>query len=128
MDSVKFRCIVSNGYGSVTSRDAMLTVNEAPIINNQTGDTTLCSEASISFGVIATGTEPLSYQWQFESIDNGQLTMEKRSDSGVYSGANTDVLNISDVMGLDGNDYICIISNACGNVTSRDIILKLITL
>ncbi|WOD42566.1 gliding motility-associated C-terminal domain-containing protein [Hwangdonia lutea] len=52
----------------------------------------------------------LVYQWQ----ENGS----NLSDTGVYSGTNTNVLNISDVTGLDGNVYNVIISqpnNVCVN-------------
>ena len=109
MDSVQFRCIVSNGYGSVTSRDAMLTVNEAPIINNQTGDTTLCSGASTSFSVMATGTEPLSYVW----LKNGNVLME----DGMYSDS-MNILILNSISVNDSGVYRCIVSNLCGSVTS----------
>ncbi|WP_047545022.1 T9SS C-terminal target domain-containing protein [Psychroserpens sp. Hel_I_66] len=53
----------------------------------------------------------IGYQWQENGID---LT-----DSGVYSGSNTNTLTISNVTGLDGNVYNLIIThlnNACANI------------
>jgi hypothetical protein len=72
-----------------------------------------CAGSSLTFSVTATGAG-ITYQWQeddgsgFSDITNG----------GVYSGANNMDLVISDVTGLDGNDYRCVVSGTCNSITS----------
>ena len=65
--------------------------------------------------VTATGTAPLSYQWQV----NGTNLV----DGGNISGSITDVLTISDVQITNSGDYMVIITNIAGSVTSSNAIL-----
>ncbi|MCB4808642.1 Ig-like domain-containing protein, partial [Tamlana sp. 62-3] len=56
-------------------------------------------------------TSALIYQWQEDGID--------LSNTGVYSGVNTDELTISDVTGLDGKVYNLVVThpdNVCINI------------
>jgi hypothetical protein len=63
-----FRVIVSNGVNPpATSNAATLTVNAAllaPSITSQPVGTTVTAGQTATFSVTATGTAPLSYQWQ----------------------------------------------------------------
>jgi len=61
-----FRVIVSNGVNPpATSNSATLTVNGvAPSITTQPADQTVNAGQTATFTVVATGTAPLSYQWQ----------------------------------------------------------------
>lgn len=66
-----------------------------------------CSSATVS----VTGTEavaggaPLTYQWYYSAPGDTGWTMV--SNGGVYSGATSDTLNISDITSLDGYQYYC---------------------
>src|SRR5439155_4374866 len=54
----------SNGSGSATSSNAVLTVsNSAPIILTQPQSQTVNAPATATFSVSAIGNKPLSYQW-----------------------------------------------------------------
>jgi DNA-binding beta-propeller fold protein YncE len=60
-----FGVVVTNAGGSVTSSAATLTVNAiAPVIVTQPQSQTAFAGSTASFSVVATGTAPLSYQWQ----------------------------------------------------------------
>ncbi len=63
-----FRVIVSNGIApDATSAAATLTVTAAPVapsITTQPQNTTVTAGQTATFTVVATGTAPLSYQWQ----------------------------------------------------------------
>ena len=60
-----FGVIIANDAGYVTSRGARLTVSgTAPKITTQPADQTVAAGKTATFTVIATGTAPLTYQWQ----------------------------------------------------------------
>jgi len=66
---------------------------------------------SAVFTVEATGTTPLSYQWQKNQVNLG--------DGGHYSGTNTNTLTITDADANDAADYRCLVTNTHGNATSN---------
>src|SRR5439155_3959658 len=62
-----YRVVVNNTKGSVTSSAAALTVSAttvAPTITTQPANRTVTAGQTASFTVTASGTAPLSYQWQ----------------------------------------------------------------
>jgi len=66
-NGLSFRVVVSNPAGSITSNSATLTVNAAPVapsITTQPVNQTVTAGQMATFTVVATGTAPLSYQWQ----------------------------------------------------------------
>ena len=69
----------------------------------------------MSFSVTATGTEPLSYQWQKDGVD---LT-----DGSSITGATTATLTIADVMESDEGGYMCVVTNTAGMDTSNTALL-----
>lgn len=67
-----FRAVATNGAGSATSATATLTVKPAPAgpaITTQPADQAVIGGQPVSFTATATGTPPLSYQWQKNGID-----------------------------------------------------------
>src|SRR6202040_1170751 len=66
-NGAQFTVVVSNTAGSVSSNAATLTVNPgavAPTITTQPTSQTVTAGQTATFTVVATGTSPLSYQWQ----------------------------------------------------------------
>ncbi len=66
-NGAQFTVVVSNAAGNVTSNAATLTVNPdpvAPSITAQPASQTITAGQTATFSVTATGTAPLSYQWQ----------------------------------------------------------------
>src|SRR5436190_603827 len=59
-----FRVVVSDAAGSGTSTAATLTVKSPPTITTQLARQTVTAGQPATFSVSATGTAPLSYQWQ----------------------------------------------------------------
>ena len=75
----------------------------------------------VTFSIEATGTEPLSYQWQYEAGSEGlQLYDVEKSP-----GANSSTLTIPRVKKLNEGSYYCIVSNCAGSETSRCATLSL---
>src|SRR2546428_11070783 len=62
-----FRVVVTNMAGTATSKAATLTANPAPVapaITTQPANQTVTAGQTATFTGVATGTAPLSYQWQ----------------------------------------------------------------
>ena len=68
-DAGRYRVIVSNAVGSVTSAPGVLTVISAPKITTQPKDLTVDVGETATFTAAAIGGEPLFYQWQFNGVD-----------------------------------------------------------
>ncbi|MEJ1221481.1 gliding motility-associated C-terminal domain-containing protein [Sediminicola sp. 1XM1-17] len=80
--------------------------NTAPTITSQPKDLEICPENNATFSVTAIRTD--HYQWQ---LFNG-TTWVDLSDAGIYSGTNTDTLQITNATILDnGNQYRVMVSN-----------------
>jgi hypothetical protein len=105
-----YTVVVTNVAGSVTSAVATLTVLVPPTIGQQPQDVWVLAGSNASFGVAASGTAPLSYQWQ---KDGANL-----SDGGTISGAALPTLTISNVQGSDVGQYAVVITNLAGSATS----------
>src|SRR4029077_9586998 len=67
-----FQVVVSNTAGTVTSAAGTPTVNPAPVaptITTQPVSQTVTAGQTATFTVVATGTAPLSYQWQKNGVN-----------------------------------------------------------
>ncbi len=102
-----YRVQVSNTAGSVMSAAATLAVNPAvaaPSIATQPASQTVTAGANVSFSVVATGTAPLSYQWQ--------------KDGANLTGATASRLALSSVTSANAGSYRVQVSNTAGSVMS----------
>jgi hypothetical protein len=117
-DSGTYRVIVSNPLGSVTSNGALLTVTKKPpIIQKPTVTSSPASKTAIvgdtvTFAVIASGTAPLSYQWQKNGAD--------------ITGAQSAGLTLAAVKPGDSGIYRVIVSNRAGEDTSDNAFLRVL--
>ena len=87
----------------------------APQITTQPVDLTVTAPNGAGFTVTALSETTLSYQWQ--NSTNG-TTWTSLTDTGVYTGSNTQALAISNSTGLNNNEYRCIVTNASGSTTT----------
>ncbi|WP_460474350.1 ELWxxDGT repeat protein, partial [Emticicia fontis] len=85
-----------------------------PLVTDQPDNLTICSTGSASFTIAADNAT--TYQWQ---VKIGIAAFTDLSESGVYSGVNTATLNISNVSGLNGYQYRCVVSNGFININSN---------
>lgn len=88
----------------------------APIITVQPVARYIPSGTGTAFAVTATSETDISYQWQ-KSTDSG-ATWGNQANTGVYTGATTATLTISDVASLGGNEYRCVVTNSSGSTNS----------
>src|SRR5271163_1064721 len=107
-NSTKFDVVVSNSAGSATSNNATLTVNAAPVapsITTQPANQTVNAGQTASFSVVASGTAPLTYQWQKGGANIGGAT------SASYTTPATTLADSS-------TKFDVVVSNAAGSATS----------
>ena len=111
-DAGQYRAVVSNSAGNATSNAATLTVNvagQAPTITQQPSNVTANVGQSAQFSVTATGSAPLSYQWQ-RLVDTTWTNI---------SGATSATFTISSVATADAGQYRVIVTNSVGSATSN---------
>ena len=107
-DAGSYYVIVSNNIGSATSSVATLTVNapaSAPVIVTQPVSQTVDVGQNVRFSVVATGTEPMNYQW----LKNGVSIPGATSASYTISSAKME----------DTGNYMVIVSNSVGMAVSN---------
>jgi hypothetical protein len=96
--------VVSNTYGAVTSRVAVLTVNAPATITVQPQSRTNVLGTAASFSVTAAGTAPLSYQWRFNNVN--------------ITGATNATLTLTSVQTNQAGNYSVVVANSFGSAAS----------
>ncbi len=105
-DAGTYDVMVSNSLGVVQSSGAVLTVFSPPVITQPPAGRTVVAGTNITLWATATGTQPMSYQWQF--------------NASPISGATTTSLSLSNVQSSDDGDYSLLVSNVYGVTASTN--------
>jgi len=87
----------------------------APNIVTEPASQTVWLASTATFSVVAGGSG-LHYQWQAGAVGSGVYT--NISNGGQFSGANTNILTITNVAVANALDYVVVITNMGGSVTS----------
>lgn len=110
-NGAKYRCIIANGCGSVTSNEATLTIAcTGAAVSIHPASTTVTIPSAATFSVTATGSYTLAYQWQKNSVNIGGATASSYTTPATSTADN-------------GNKYRCVITNSCGTATSNEAVL-----
>ena len=112
-DAGSYSVAVANSAGTVTSSAATLSVITPPSIAMQPVNQTISAGQAVSFSVVAVGTGPLAYQWYRGSV--------------AISGATRDTFAIAKAKAPDAGNYMVVVSNTAGEVTSSPATLFVIT-
>lgn len=107
-----FTCAACGGGGGDPSPPPVVVVPPAiaPSIGAQPQNTSVIDGAKASFSVTASGTAPLSYQWQLDG---------KNIDGATQASYSTAALRLTD----SGGQYRVVVSNVGGSVTSSAAVL-----
>ena len=103
-------------YGTPVGKSGTVqygTITVAPSITTQPTSVTVTAGASASFTVAASGTAPLTYQWQ--------------KGGNAISGATTTTYTIAATQSSDAGTYTCVVSNSAGSATSNNATLTVNT-
>ncbi len=107
-DAGGYSVVVTNSYGSATSAVAQLTINlpVAPSIITQPQDqANILPGATATFSVQASGTDPLNYQWYYNT-------------NTLLTNATASILTINNVQPANAGSYSVVINNPGGSITS----------
>jgi len=105
-DDGEYRVIVSNQYGTATSRVARLVVDPGvPVLVTQPQGQTKRVGTEAAFTVEAAGALPLTYQWH--------------KDGQTITGAIEPTYHIAAVSAADAGAYTVVVRNVSGSVTSE---------
>jgi len=116
-DAGGYSVMVTNAYGSVTSAVAQLTVSlpVAPSIITQPQDqANILPGAAATFSVQASGSDPLSYQWYYNT-------------NTVLTNATDSILTITNVQLVNAGSYSVVVNNSAGSTNSANAFLTINT-
>lgn len=109
----KFRVVVNHNGSTVTSREALLTIDQVPppTLNNVPAPTTVSENGTLVLVAQASGTGPLRYQWTHDGqpLINGTATS----------------LTITNFKVANAGSYRVTVSNNGGSVTSEPWVVSL---
>ncbi|MES2566440.1 MAG: InlB B-repeat-containing protein [Bacteroidota bacterium] len=103
-----------------TTNSVVVNVVKSQTIITQPTNTTVCqgSSTSVSVSINTASTDPLTFQWQ----EYDGSVFNNLAANPPYSFTNstyTSKLNIGNTLSIGTHTYQCIVSNACGTLTSN---------
>ncbi len=99
---VKFSDLAENWSAMYSATITLIPV--PPVITTPPSDVTVNAGSQASFTVVATGTPPLSYQWN-------------KGSSAIADATNPTYI-IASAASVDAGSYTCIVTNIAGSITS----------
>jgi hypothetical protein len=118
--------VLTNANGTTISAAAHLTVlDPKPAIANQPANQTNIAGQTATFTVAANGLPPLSYHWK--SGVSGSGVYSNLTEGGQYSGTTNATLDVANIAASNAADYLVVITNSSGSVTSDVVSLTVIT-
>ncbi|HXU79044.1 MAG TPA: immunoglobulin domain-containing protein, partial [Methylomirabilota bacterium] len=103
-DAGNYSVVITNVAGTITSGNAVLSVNSPPGITTPPQPQTVIAGNSANFTVTASGTAPLGYQWRLNGTN--------------IAGATTTALSRPNVQLVDAGNYAVVVTNSLGSITS----------
>ncbi|MCX5697565.1 MAG: fibronectin type III domain-containing protein [Candidatus Omnitrophica bacterium] len=101
----------NSGYSNVVSGTTIVVSNQPPTITTQPVSQIVNIGISVSFSLTATGTAPLTYQWQKKASAVGAFTN--------ISGAINYIYTFTPIASDNGTQFRCIVTNSVGSATSN---------
>ena len=112
-DAGSYTCYVSNAFGNITSKAAVLTVLGPPVIKTQPVSATITRGTSTTFSLTAVGSGTLTYQW--------------RKGGTAITGATKSSLLLASVADSALGSYDCVVSNSYGSTISASASLSFLS-
>lgn len=113
-DAGNYSVVVSNSLGSISSSNALLTVNVPPSITSQPLSQTVPLGQSATFSVSAVGSAPLVYQWRFNGL--------------AIAGATSSAYTIAFAQPTNSGAYSALVTNGVASIVSSNASLAVVQL
>jgi gliding motility-associated-like protein len=111
---------IINPCGNSTVYTRKITVLQAPVINTQPTDRSVCENNNTSITIGASGSG-LTYVWKVST--DGGATFNIVTNGGIYSGATTNQLNITGaILSMNGYKYKVDIAGSCPSPLTSNIV------
>jgi hypothetical protein len=107
-----YQVIVTNILGAATSSVAILTILVPPQILSEPTNVTTVPGGAATFSVLASGSAPVAYQWQFASTN--------------LPGGTTSTLQLGNVQPAQAGSYLVVVTDSAGASTSAPASLRLL--
>lgn len=121
-DAGNYTVVVSNPFGVITNvTPAKLTIGVPPQITVPPSSTSVTNGGTAVFSLTATGSTPLSYQWQFNHANPNNYTNLNNGPTSwgsLITGATLTNLTITGVTTNDTGYYQVIVKNNYGTATN----------
>jgi len=104
-------CVGNTFTVTVTVSSSCIAVS----ISSHPSSASMCAGASASMSVIAAGTSPYVYQWQYYNGSSWVSVANGTPTGATYTGATTATLGISGITATASYQYRCYITNCSGN-------------
>lgn len=117
-DAATYNLVVSDATGSVTTSNALLTVNDLPLFATQPQSQTVLPGSNVTFTASAYGASPLVFQWYFNGSQIGS----------PMSGTNFTSYAVNNVGSNQMGNYSVQAINAYGSVMSSNAALTVVLL
>ncbi|HEY3913872.1 MAG TPA: immunoglobulin domain-containing protein, partial [Verrucomicrobiae bacterium] len=109
IDAGSFTVTITDLAGSTTSSNAVLTFLSAPAITASPASQSVLAGTTVMFSSAATGTAPLTYQWQFDGTN--------------IAGATNTTLTVTNALVSNAGSYTMVATNPYGTATSSAAVL-----
>ena len=118
-DVAIFNTSLTSNQLSTIFTAAFVNPSGAPYITSQPGPATVYQGSIASFTVTASGNAPLAYNWR-----RGGTNLV---DQGNISGSTNATLTIANVQKPDATNYVVVVTNSYGSVTSSVVALTMLS-
>ena len=109
-DAAIYSAVVSDATGSVTTSNAVLTVNDLPFVATQPQSQTVLAGSNVTFSAAAYGAPPLVFQWYFNGTPIGS----------PVGGTNFSSYTLNIVGSNQMGNYTVLVVNSYGSVMSSN--------
>ena len=124
-NSADFEVVLTNSNGASTSTVATLTVlNALPSITTQPVSQEIVAGQFVTFSVTTGGLMPQYFQWEAGAVGSGIYT--NLIAGGQFSAVTNATLTISNLTLGNAEDYVLVVSNAYGSITSAPATLTVV--
>jgi hypothetical protein len=128
-DQGSYYCTISSSGGTTNSDAAYVAINNtptAPVFTTPPQNTTNYLGETATLTGVASGTGPLSYQWQHYGTNISDGASGFPGDTSVTSGSQSPYLTISSISTNQAGTYTVVVTGGAGNSTSTPVTLAVL--